>query len=292
MVFRGLSDVGLMWSQWDTFVIDGVSICCRSIHLDAVSKHMSRHMRKLCWKSWAREHNVDEQNDNSCFQPVESIIKNTCTTIWTQEACGHGDVVGCPNGAVTQIRICASDGLRMTSARSVILFELRCTVYLNVGIEGASAKDLTDEFRMFEQIAENERECEDAFGTLRLLLPVDLNDVWRCEQQGGAALFCFYDPEVMPYRYERMIAVRGSLRRVAVNMFVAVGRSFSWISMVVIFRRIECMASFWSFLTNRRTIGKAEMLAFCMALVRQSGLACIYIDNFGVVQALRSQSSA
>ena len=85
VVFRGLSDVGVMWSQWDTFVIDGVSICCRSIHPDAVSKHMSRHMRKLCWKSWAREHNVDELNDNSWFQPVETIIKNTCTTIWTKK---------------------------------------------------------------------------------------------------------------------------------------------------------------------------------------------------------------
>ena len=41
-----------------------------------------------------------------------------------------------------------------------------------------------------------------------------------------------------------------------------------------------------------RTIGKAEMWAFYMALVRLSGLACIYTDNFGVVQALRCQSSA
>ena len=46
------------------------------------------------------------------------------------------------------------------------------------------------------------------------------------------------------------------------------------------------------YIDEQRTIGKAEMCAFYVALVRQSGLACIYIDNFGVVQALRCQSSA
>ena len=58
VVFRELSDVGAMCSQWNTFVADGVPICGTTVNPDAVSKHMSRHMRKLCWKSWAREHNV------------------------------------------------------------------------------------------------------------------------------------------------------------------------------------------------------------------------------------------
>ena len=40
-----------------------------------------------------------------------------------------------------------------------------------------------------------------------------------------------------------------------------------------------------------RTIGNAEMWAFYMALVPLSGLACIYIDNVGFVQALRCQLS-
>ena len=37
-----------------------------------------------------------------------------------------------------------------------------------------------------------------------------------------------------------------------------------------------------------RTIKRAEMWALYMALVRLSGPACIYTDNFCVVQALRS----
>ena len=40
VVFRGLSDVGVMWRQCVTFVVDGVLISCTSINPDAVSKHM------------------------------------------------------------------------------------------------------------------------------------------------------------------------------------------------------------------------------------------------------------
>ena len=78
VVFRELSDVGVMCRQWCTFMVDGSPI-------DAVSKHMSRHMRKLCWKSWVREHDADEMNDDSWFQPVKRIIKNKWTTIWTRK---------------------------------------------------------------------------------------------------------------------------------------------------------------------------------------------------------------
>ena len=65
-------------------MVDGGPISGGSVNPDAVSKLMSRHMRKLCWKSWAREHNVDEMNDDSWFQPVKKIIKNKWTTIWTR----------------------------------------------------------------------------------------------------------------------------------------------------------------------------------------------------------------
>ena len=43
-VFREFDDVGVMDSQWDTFV----------------GMHMFGHDRMVYWKNWASEHNVDE----------------------------------------------------------------------------------------------------------------------------------------------------------------------------------------------------------------------------------------
>ena len=45
-VLCGLRDVGVMWTQWDNFLVDGVPISCRTIRSDAVRKHMSRFARK------------------------------------------------------------------------------------------------------------------------------------------------------------------------------------------------------------------------------------------------------
>ena len=46
-VFRESSDVGVMWSQWDTFVVDELPISCRRVSPDAVRKHAAReHIRK------------------------------------------------------------------------------------------------------------------------------------------------------------------------------------------------------------------------------------------------------
>ena len=48
-----------------------------------------------------------------------------------QEACSHDEVVG-TNGAVTQKRIVASDGRKMTRAKIVVLLKLRCMTFTNV----------------------------------------------------------------------------------------------------------------------------------------------------------------
>ena len=55
-----------------------------------------------------------------------------------QEVGGQGEVVGC-QWCSRKSEYVASDGLQMASARGVILFALRCIVYMNVGIGGASA---------------------------------------------------------------------------------------------------------------------------------------------------------
>ena len=46
------------------------------------------------------------------------------------------------------------------------------------------------------------------------------------------------------------------------------------------------------YIDEQRTISKAAMWAFYVAMVRHSGPACICSDNFRVVQALRCESSA
>ena len=53
-----------------------------------------------------------------------------------------------------------------------------------------------------------------------------------------------------------------------------------------------CSLRLGGYIYEQRTIGKAEMWAFYMALVRLSGLACMCTDNFGVVQALRCNDAA
>ena len=55
-----------------------------------------------------------------------------------QEACSHDKVVGA-NGAVTQKRIVASDGRKMTRAKIVVLLKLRCMTFTNVDTGDAFA---------------------------------------------------------------------------------------------------------------------------------------------------------
>ena len=96
----------------------------------------------------------------------------------------------------------------------------------------------------------------------------------------------------MPCRYEGKIAVRGSLRRVAVK-YAPCG----WAVVQLDFdggdiSEYRMYGIILEYTDQRRTIGKAEMWAFYMALVRLSGFACIYTDTFSFVQALKCQSSA
>ena len=188
-------------------MVDGGPISGGSVNPDAVSKLMSRYMRKLCWKSWAREHNVDEMNDDSWFQPVVTIIKNTCTTIWTKT---HVDMARSwvASGAVTQARIYVFGWTTDGKCQKCDIFRREVHCLYECRYWRRIRNDLTDEVRMFEQIA---KIC---------CFPQKLNDVWRCEQRLVPHYFVSYGPEVwkrMPYRYEGKIAVRGSLRRVAVK---------------------------------------------------------------------------
>ena len=143
----------------------------------------------------------------------------------------------------------------MTSARSVILFTLRCIVYMNVGIGGASATiSVRKEVRMFDQIAITSASAKMLWRRCICCFPWKLSDVCRREQRLVPHHFVSYDPEVwkrMPYRYKGKIAVRGSIRRVAVK-YAPCGWAVvhSWVSMVVTFRSTEGMASLLVFSTN------------------------------------------
>ena len=86
-------------------------------------------------------------------------------------------------------------------------------------------------------------------------------------------------------QYRRKIAVDGSSRDVAgkkaacgwaVVQLDIDGSDIPWYGMYGTI--LVCV-------DMQRTIDKAVMWAFYMALVRSSGLACIYIDNFGVLGA-------
>ena len=181
------------------FVVDGGPISGGSVNLDAVSKLMSRHMIKLCRKSWAREHDADEMNDDSWFQSVKRIIKNKWTTTWTKK---HVDmaVSWVANGAVTQTRIYGFGWTTDDQCQKCDTFPTEVHCLYECRHRRRIRNDLTDEVRMDEQIA---KMCS---------FPWKLNDVWRCEQRLVPHYFVSYDPEVwkrMPYWYEGKIAVRG-----------------------------------------------------------------------------------
>ena len=86
-VLMELSDVGVMWGQWDPFVVDTVTISCANISLTVVRKHSLRHV----WKNWASEHNVDELNEDVRFEPVTQ--EATCGFGWTKVTSGKSVVL-------------------------------------------------------------------------------------------------------------------------------------------------------------------------------------------------------
>ena len=95
---------------------------------------------------------MDELNDSSWLQPVKTIIKNTCTTIWTKK---HVDraMSWVANGAVTQIRICGFGWTTDDKCQKCDTFRTEVHCLYECRHSRRIRNDFTDEVRMYEQIA-------------------------------------------------------------------------------------------------------------------------------------------
>ena len=121
---------------------------------------------------------MDELNDNSWLQQVKTIIKNTCTKIWTKK---HVDmaVSWVANGAVTQIRIYGFGWTTDDKCQKCDTFRTEVHCLNECRHRRRIRNDLTDVVRMFEQIAKN------------LLLPTEVERCLALRAAAGAALLCF-----------------------------------------------------------------------------------------------------
>ena len=76
-------------SQWDTFVIDGNPIICKSIKSAALTKH------KIKFSEWTSEHHTEKLNEDVSFESVEMLIVKQCMSMLAKKIEGIDEVVCC-----------------------------------------------------------------------------------------------------------------------------------------------------------------------------------------------------
>ena len=101
---------------------------------------MSRHVRQRHCKNWPIEHEVDELNEDVRFERGNPFVEKRFTSIWTKTHAAIGRRLLMVRSRKKES--VASDGLKMTRARSGALGTVHCL---------CECRHLTDDVRKYEQ---------------------------------------------------------------------------------------------------------------------------------------------